>query len=441
MASLPEALAIAQWHYQQGRWNAAVEICQQILAQQADQPGALELLGQIRTQYAELEQAIAQWQQHLGKGKDAEVLNQMGLIRRQQEQVDRAIACYQQAIHLQPGFAEAHCNLANVLRSQGRLEEAIRHYQAAIAADATATEARNNLGNVLKHLGRWQEAVAQYQAAIEHQPSFPDAHNNLGVVLHEQGEFEAAIDCYQQALHLNPTYPDAHVNLGLLKLLLGDLSTGFREYEWRWQRRDIAPHTFAQPRWDGSELQGKAILIHAEQGFGDTIQFLRYVPLLVQRGGRVLVECDQRMQRLLAPVQGIEQLVLKHEPLPLFDCHTSLLSLPHQFETTLDTIPPPIALTPPPLKAGLPGIAARLKVGLAWAGNPINPIDARRSIPLNELQPLLSLSEVGFYSLQTGDRAADLVPFLSASVYDLSPFLQDFAETAAAIAALDLIIT
>lgn len=440
MASLTEALAIAHWHMQQGRWNAAVEICQQILAQHADQAAALELLSQIRTNYAQLEQAIAQWQLQLGKGKDAQVLNQMGLIRRQQEQWDQAIGFYQQAIHLHPQFAEAHCNLANLLRSRGRVEEAIIHYQAAIDADPTAVEARNNLANVLKQLGRLPEAVAQYRAAIEQQPSFADAHNNLGVVLHEQGEFAAAIGCYHQALQLNPAYPDAHVNLGLLKLLLGDLATGFREYEWRWQRRDIAPRSFAQPRWDGSDLQGKTILIHVEQGFGDTIQFLRYVPLLGQRGGRVLVECAPPMQRLLAAVPEIQQLVLKDAPLPAFDCYTSLLSLPHQFGTTQETVPPPLALTAPPLQAALP-VTPQLKVGLVWAGSSINPIDARRSIDLSQLQPLLSLPQIRIYSLQTGERATDLTPFLSAQVYDLSPSLQDFADTAAVVAALDLVIT
>jgi thioredoxin-like negative regulator of GroEL len=379
MEIIADALAIAIEHHQAGRLAHAEQMYRQILKQQPNNVQALHRLGVIASQ--------------VGKH-------------------EKAIPFYQKVLALVPNFAEAHFNLASALHNQDKIEEAIAHYQQGLTLN----------------------------------PNYPEVHLNLGAALKSQGRLEEAIAHYQQALTLNPNYPKAHYNLAEALLQHGDLSQGFTEYEWRWQLPHCPPRRFLQPLWDGSNLQGRRILLHAEQGLGDTIQFIRYAPLVAQQGGYVIVECQTPLLRLLATVPGINQLVAQGAALPQFDVHLPLLSLPHLLGTTLETIPAQIPYLSPPeshdFRLEAPQ-GTRLKVGIVWAGSPENPNNRHRSLDLDYFLKLLDVPGVAFYSLQKEPGAADLARLgdQQGRVQDLSDRVHDFADTAAAVAQLDLVIT
>ncbi|MCL6433920.1 MAG: tetratricopeptide repeat protein, partial [Leptolyngbyaceae cyanobacterium HOT.MB2.61] len=380
----------------------------------------------------------------------AEALHLLGVILCRNGQTEAAIAHFQQALQQQPDFADAWCNLGSALREQGQAEEAIAHYRWAISLNPNHADAHYNLAMALQEQDQLEEALIHCQQAAALKPDFVEAHYSLGFVLRRLGRLEEAIASYRRALHLAPNYPEAHKNLGHALLLKGDLATGFAEYEWRWQQKNWSPRSFSQPLWDGSSLSGKTILLHAEQGMGDTIQFIRYVSLVKRCGGKVIVECQPLLRRLLETVSDIDHLVPQGSPLPPFDVHAPLLSLPHILGTTLDSIPANIPYLSPPsplpaslttnnqLTTDLPPFL--LKIGLVWAGNPAHKNDRYRSCKLEWFQSLLDLPGICFYSLQKGDAAADLQRF-QFPIHDLGAELEDFADTAAAIAQLDLVIS
>jgi hypothetical protein len=309
-------------------------------------------------------------------------------------------------------------------------------------------EALNNLGGALMETGRPDEAIGQYQRAIELRSELPELHNNLGKAFRAAGRVSDAIAAHERALFLKPDNADAHWNRGLMLLLSGQFEPGWDEYEWRWLVPEFKSprRNFRQPLWTGQPLRGRRILLHAEQGFGDTIQFARYAPLVAQAGGRVILECPPELLRLLRTLGGVEQLVAAGQPLPEFDLHCPLLSLPRAFRTTAQTVPNVI----PYLQAD-PAIAAnwksrlqlptdRLRVGLVWAGSSANPNDRNRSLSLEALAPLADCQNVAFYNLQSGPASADAgrgrFTFMNPP-----PQFVDFADSAGLIANLDLIIT
>src|SRR3989449_10557441 len=228
----------------------------------------------------------------------------MGEAYREQGKLAEAIACFRQALTLKPDYAEAHNNLGIALWDQGKLAEAIACYCQALALKPNLVEAHHNLGNALYEQFLLEGAASSFRQALALKPDDPMVHNNLGDVLLDQGKVAEAIACFRQALALKPDYVHAHSGLGLALLSAGDLSRGFTEYEWRWRvkefERQCAGLILPQPFWDGSEFNGRTILLYAEQGFGTTIQFIRYAPLVARRGGRVIVACQPELVRLLA---------------------------------------------------------------------------------------------------------------------------------------------
>ncbi len=399
-------------HYQQmGQLATAEKLYRQILQQEPDRAEVWQLLGAV--------------------------VNSLG-------RPTEAIAAYEQAIALKPDFVEAHANLGVILNEQGQSEAAIAHYQQALAVRPNAGELHHNLAVALAAQDRLTEAVIHCQQAIALRPNFATTYNNLGTVWEHLGEHEKSLACYQQAIAIQPEHVDARFSRAVAWLRAGNLRQGFIEYEWRWRRPDMRPQAFRQPIWDGSDLQGQPILLHAEQGFGDTIQFARYAELVAQRGGQVIVACQRQLARLLRSLPAIHQIAVDGETLPQFAVHAPLLSLPRILGTTLETIPaavpylqaPPaaIALTVPP--------NTRAKVGIVWTGSPTHPYNYKRTCPLPEWEPLLRTPGVAFYSLQKGPQVEDLAQLPdTVQVQDLSEQLPDFAETAAAIAQLDLVIT
>jgi len=375
-------------------------------------------------------------------------LLQLASLTHALDRIPETIALYEQYLALEPDNANARNNLAVAFLAQDDPERAIYHYQQAIAVNPQCAEVYYNLGVVWGQQGQFAQARQQYERAIALKPDYLDAYNNLAGVLLEQSEVQEAIGQYHKILALEPDSIGAHRNLGIALLQMGDLKNGFAEYEWRWQSPDFAKnkslHNFPQPRWDGSDLQGRTIAIYTEQGFGDAIQFIRYIPLVKARGARVIFECEPALMRLFATVEGIDQLVEWGAQLPAFHVHTSLMSLPHLLGTTLETIPAQVPYLYGSeasealkrlLRTDLP-----IKVGIVWGCKPTHGTAHKRSCSLGEFSPLLDIPGVAFYSLQKGPQVRELDQFQD-KIISLDPMLQDFADTAAIIAQLDLVIS
>ncbi|HIJ62009.1 MAG TPA: tetratricopeptide repeat protein [Rhodospirillaceae bacterium] len=341
-------------------------------------------------------------------------------------------------------LADAAATLASLLPGRAHLARQAWLYRLAQLLEPAHLQALVGLGNRLAEDGLPAAALAQFLRILAIAPDFTRICSNLASVMRRQGRPREAVDLNRRVLVDSPADAAAHYNLAILLLGLGHFAEGWRHYEFRWQTKDFPSpkRDFRQPLWTGEALAGRRILLHSEQGLGDCLQFCRYAPL-VATTGRVILEVQAPLVRLLAGLPGIERVIAKGEPLPPFDVHCPLLSLPGAFGTTLDTLPPA-----PYLRAAGDRAAAwrrrigddgRLAVGLVWAGNPDNPRDFERSLAFSLLAPLLRLEGVRWLSLQVGDRAADLAQ--APMVEDLSPWLTDFAETAALVSGLDLVIS
>ncbi|MCL1470794.1 FkbM family methyltransferase [Argonema antarcticum] len=427
-----------------GKLEEAIASYQQAIALNPDYANAHYNLGVALWKQDKLEDAIASYQKALTLNpNDAEAHNNLGNALQEQGKLEDAIASYQKALTLNPNYAQAYNNLGNALQEEGKLEDAIAHYQKALALNPHNAEAHNNLGNAFEEWGKLEDAIAYYQQALILNPNYANAYNNLGNILLAQGKLAEAQTLLRQALILKPNFAEAHQNLAISLLLTGDFKNGFAEYEWRWQTKEFIRKSLPYPIWDGSSLQGKTILLVCEQGFGDNIQFIRYAPLIAQLGCRVIVVCYEALLRLFSTVAGIEQIVTTGA-IVQFEIHAPLLNLPHLFGTTLETIPASIpyleAQQPYPFTLQAPP-ETLLKVGIVWAGSSAHKNDRNRSCELKHFLSLLDIPQIAFYSLQKEPKAADLAKIGIVKVQDLSEKFNDFADTAAAIAQLDLIIS
>ncbi len=451
MATIAETLALALSYHQAGNLSQAKLLYQQILRVNPAHADALHLLGAALSSEGQHDLAIAYIQQALTvKPRTAVFHNNLGFAYQALGRLDEAAFHYQQAVALQPGYAEAHNNLGNVLRAQGKQTEAVESYRQALRLQPTHALAHNNLGVALQELGRLDEAVVCHREALRLYPEFVDAHNNLANALKEQGRLDEALAQMEQALRLDPGDAAARWNRSLLWLLRGDFERGWPEYEWRWTQPAYVPRRFPQPRWDGTPLAGRTVLVHAEQGLGDTLQFVRYAPLLRARGGRILVQCSTMLLPLLASCAGIDQVLPESEPLPPFDVHVPLLSLPGLMGTTLGSIPANVpylsadASLVDHWKQELAAVGPGFRIGIVWQGNPRHPMDRRRSIPLEQFAPLAAREGVRLFSLQVGAGAEHLTALGERfAVIDLGGRFDkaSLADAAAAIMALDLVVT
>jgi tetratricopeptide (TPR) repeat protein len=369
---------------------------------------------------------------------------------------EEALSSYDRAIALRPDYADAHSNRASALYELYRLDEALASYDRALALQPDFAEAHSNRGNTLQELRRFDEALENYDRAIALQPDFAAAHSNRGAALRELNRFAEALACFDRALTLQPRFAEAHFNAALCRMLIGDLRLGLEEYEWRWETDQLngEKRNFAQPQWRGSsEIAGKTILLHAEQGLGDTIQFCRYVPQVAARGARVILEVQKPLQELMGTLPGTAKVISRGDALPDFDMHCPFMSLPLAFGTQIETIPAETRyLAPAETKRSAwrdrLGKRERPRVGLVWAGDPrkrlpnANRIDRQRSIEFDRLAPILKVTGCEFYSLQKGDHAVAQLQQspLRDRVIDWSGDFHDFSDTAALIDNLDLVI-
>jgi tetratricopeptide (TPR) repeat protein len=373
----------------------------------------------------------------------AEAHDNLGNALQAQGKVDEAMACYKRALTINPDYADAHYNLGNALQVQGKAEEAVASYERALTINPGYAEAHSNLGSALQAQGKVDEAMACYKRALTINPGYAEAHSNLGIALKAQGKLDEAVASYERALTINPGYAEARWNLSLTQLLQGDFAVGWRNYESRYFLK-WRPRNFPQPLWHGESLNGARILLHAEQGLGDSLQFLRYVPIVQAAGGAVVLDLPEPLFRIAAGMSSDFVLKTSGEPLPPFDWQCPLMSLPLALGTTLETIPATVPYLTVPEEA-LHSAASRswpkdgLRVGLVWAGNPTQLNDLNRSVPLSILKPLLDIEGIHFFSLQMGSANVQLAA-AQAPIVDLAPAIGDFADTAALIAHLDLVI-
>lgn len=344
---------------------------------------------------------------------------------------------------MRPNSADIRCALGTALFNLNRFDEAGTVYEETLALNARDFIACHNLAVIHQRQGRLRDAADWFRKATRIQPNTALAHLNLGTILRDLGRMDDAWEHLRRAVELDPKLPDAHMMLAWVLLLTGDFARGWAEYEWRWRCPGFVWPNLPAPLWDGSPLNGRTIVLHAEQGMGDMIQFIRYAPLVAEGGGRVIAMCPPSLQRIVARVPGVIQVVTQRGMLPPFDVWLPIMSLPLRFGTTLKTIPARIpyigidtssvAAWADRLRADPPGF----RVGLCWAGNRANINDANRSIPLGKFAPLGQVPGVSFYSLQLGERPIGAPPPL----IDHTAFIQDFADTAAFMQHLDLIIS
>lgn len=327
--------------------------------------------------------------------------------------------------------------------AQGNLKEAEANYRRCLELKPDLMLARYNLGVILRERNEWKEAQEQFEVVLEVDANNAKVHNNLAITLQHQEQTQDAIASYEKAIAIDPDFASAHFNLGMLLLNLGDYERGFRECEWRWQTEEFTPFDCPHPRWDGRDIRYKTILIHTEQGSGDAIQFVRFIPELAKRCNGIILVCVKELMPLFRTVPGITK-ILPPGNLALNDFQTfaPLMSLPYCLGTKLKTLPNKV----PYLDTTTPEIIylpqGGYKVGIVWGGSPTQQNDVNRSARLVDFLPLLQTPQVSFFSLQVGDRAAELqdLPY-DVTVKDLRPLIQDYGDTANLIKQLDLVIT
>lgn len=380
----------------------------------------------------------------------ADALNNLGVLYQDMGRLDESAGYLRRATRIEPRGAGAHNNLGVVLAVQRRFEEANECYHKALAIEPDYAIAWNNLGNSLRSLGRNREAIHALDRALSLKPDYAEAANNLAIAHLQLGEPETALKFYDRALLLRPDYAEAHMNRALVWLSLGELQNGWADYEWRWKLKSLSSKMLPGPRWDGSPLQGKRVLVRYEQGLGDTFHFVRYLADLKQRGATVIFEGKAETRAILSRTPGIDQFVDTGSNLPSYDFWTCLLSLPGHLGTTLETIPTPIPYIHPDVSlfnawkermAALSGI----KVGIAWQGNPQHRGDRQRSIPLRQFGDLAAVPGVQLISLQRGfgcEQIDSLNEAFSLVTFDgVNEDADAFLRTAAIIKNLDLVVT
>ena len=479
----------------------ALHMLSLIKLEQGDAVGALRLMtGALKARpkspdvllnYCNILAALGQYDNALAtldvvlsiKRRSVEALNNRGVVLEKLDRDEEALQSFERALEVKSNHADALYNQASVLRKLGRHAEAIKNFDRVVAIKPDYARAHNNRGAALEALGRRDEALASYDRALAIEPNFVEALNNRGNALLKMKRHEDALACYERALSVdprhsevlsnrgnalaelgrhaealascdraiavNPVYVNAQWNAGLLRLRLGDYAEGWKQYEWRWKReeRKATQRHYPQPLWLGdTPVAGKTVFLHHEQGFGDTIQFARYAPLLAKRGARVVLEVQPPLKALLADIGGGVEVIGSGEAIPAFDLHCPLMSLPLAFRTEVATIPADAPYLAAPAErieqwqTRLP--PAGLRVGLVWSGNATHKDDHNRSIALARLAPLFGVANVQFVSLQKDLREADAQTLATEPrIVDAGSRFGDFCDTAAAVALMDMVIS
>ena len=375
--------------------------------------------------------------------RHAQALNNLGHLLRRRGDLDEAIGRFRAAVSVAPGYAAAWSNLCGSLSEAGRRADAIEAGRRAVQLDPQGADGFYNLGNAYAALPRPDQAIDCYRQSLQCDPTHLDCLVNLGAALQSMGHCEMAVDVLDRALRLSPSLPAATWNKALALLLSGRFQEGWACYEARWDAVPwMRPSVSDKPMWDGAPLQGRTILVTAEQGFGDAIQFVRYASMVRARGGSVVLEAPHALSALFRRLPDKPPVVAMGEARPPFDVWAPVMSLPRLFETELETIPNhcpyfDVGAAAAPLSGG----EGRPRVGLVWRGSLTNDRGAFRSCRLVDLEPLLEFARVTFVSLQTELSDDDRALLDAREIEDLGSSFGSFLDTAEAIQGLDLVIT
>lgn len=424
----------------------------------------------------ELVKASAACRSLIDQVGSVEAIYLLGVITSKMALHGESLTLFEKAAAQLPERADVAYNYGNALQAMGKLDAAIDQWSRATELNPERADAHFNLGLAYSQKTQWVQAIEHYEKARDLQPDNAAAHYNLGNAYFRSGRRDTARECFQHAVALNPDYTEAWINLGLATLRIGDseqatealekavsldpaniiahfnlgqallheakFERGYAECEWRRQAYTLPFPEQGQPAWEGGDPSGLKLLVYAEQGHGDTIQFLRYAQALSKRGATVSLHCHPSLARLLENAAGIDSVSAFNDPPAEFEAYAPLVSLPHLLRLSEPDAAPPAPYLSAPAAMELPGGGEVLKVGLVWAGNPSHDDDASRSMPLTTLDPLFEVQNVRFFSLQVGDRSLESVAQNnSGSLTDLAPNLSDYQDTAAAISALDLVIS
>jgi tetratricopeptide (TPR) repeat protein len=438
--------------YEAGQLDAAIGLIAQAVAERPDEAWFLSNLGVVLQKRGRLDEAAELHRRAIALQPDnAEAHNNLGAVLHQQGLFPDAYACYRRALEIAPDYVDALTNLGAALKAGKKYEDALACQRRAVELRPDYAEAHNNLGNALKELGRFEEAAASYERALALQPDSVITLTNQGIVLRELGRLDEEYACYAKAMTRAPDFPEAHWNHAFALMADGDFIRGWAEYEWRWRRTgartpvEVWPH-LALPFWAGDAGNGRTILLWSEQGLGDCIQFARYAPLVQELGWRVILEVPDSQKSLLDIFPGITVLG-EGEDLPPVDMQCPLLSLPRLLGTTVETVPAAVPYLHPD-----PGLAAgwanRLapysgfRVGVVWRGNPLHHRDRQRSMAPRWFSSCLDLPGLDVISLQVGAQPDEIAALGDGGrLLDASPHLFSYAESAALIANLDLVVS
>lgn len=406
---------------------------------------ALKDLGEHAAAVDSLRQALRIQPNH------TDALNHLGIALLALNRPAEAAAAFEQVVKLSPNFSPGYCNLGSAVWELKRLDEAIAYSKKALELDPKNGQALNNLGGLHIELGSNAEAVAVLRSLLEIDPKHETGRRNLAAALLSLGFIDEAITELDRTLIAEPQSAEGHKNRAIAYLTAGDYRRGWEEYEWRWGTKEFTARNYAQPAWRGESLTGKTILVYAEQGLGDSLHFVRYLPVVRQRGAKVVFECKPPMRRFLEGLNGIDALIPAGESLPPFDVHAALMSLPHWLDLPhpQDSPPPPYLFADPQFiehwraeLGSLPGF----KVGINWQGRPTHKRDRFRSIPLSQFLPLAEIPGIQLISLQKGFGSEQLRESAAVEkVLELDSRLDEtagaFMDTAAVLHSLDLVIT
>jgi tetratricopeptide (TPR) repeat protein len=457
---LNEALQYADRCRKEARLMEAEAVCRQILEAQPNMPEAEHLLGVIAHQNGKLGEAIEHVQRATKLAPQVALFHaNLGEMLRLAGRPKLAAEEARRALEIEPQMPAALSNLGVALYELKDYEGAVSAQSKAIAAAPNFAEAHGNLGNARHAMRKFDEAIAAYRRAIELKPDYADGWANYGTTLHHCGSFDEGVAALRRAIALAPHHANAHSGLGILLLMRGEFAEGLDEYEWRLRSTERKGPRFPEIPWAGESLSGKHIYVQAEQGFGDTLQFARYIPLLARRASRVTLRVHQQLVTLLREsLPDATVLGDRGDPAP-YQCDAALLSLPRLFKTRLESIPADLPYLRTPVDAARRW-AKRLapmkgvKIGVVWAGNPEHVNDTCRSLDLKVLAPLFSVPGTSWVSLQYGPRKADLKELTPSrslprepgtvgegAIEDLGAQFEDFTDTAGAVSSLDLVIT
>lgn len=429
-----------------GRAREATELARRAVALAPDDPSALAALASATAAIGETAAAITVWRRAIARAPGLAAAHcNLGLLLLSRKAASEAFAACNKALDLDPSLAAARLNRGLAAINLGRLEEGEADLLAVQPAMRDNVDLWVGLGVTRRRMGRHGEATAALEQAIHLDPRHAGAVNNLGRVHRATGAYDQAIACFDRALELCPDFEDARWNRAVSNLLAGRLAGAWEDHEARWRLPGMDPHpSYPAPVWQGGPIKGRTILLSPEQGLGDAIQFARYAPMLAARGARVVLGIRPELKQVMRSLDGVAALVTPGDPLPPIDCFCPLMSLPRAFRTELQSIPatvPYLRAEPSTVIRWQRALSSKpgLSVGVVWAGNPKHANDHNRSLSLPALAGLAAVPGVRLFSLQVGPRAVEAAAW--PALTDLSPHLTDFAETAAALSVLDLLVT